>query len=140
MKFFKKKKQASFDIDALHAEIMFRIRALFLDSGMEDPWGMSVMAGTSFTSKEVADMEELESKLRVSKIIHLFPLLIAHATTLSKGTTELQRTKNIEMQMPEEFWDKLEEIHKEVAFSAICGSLAQLVDLQLISVGPRRPK
>lgn len=139
MRFFKKK-QTSFDIDALNAEIMFRIRALFLDSGMEDPWGMSVMAGTSFTSKEVADMEELESKLRVSKIIHLFPLLIAHATTLAKGTTELQRTKNIDMQMPEEFWEKLSEIHKEVAFSAICGSISQLVDLNLLSVGPRRPK
>ena len=44
------------------------------------------------------------------------------------------------MQMPEEFWAKLEEIHKEVAFAAICGSLSQLVDLNLLSVGPRRPK
>ncbi len=139
MKFFKKKKP-SFDIDALHAEIMFRIRALFLDSGMEDPWGMSVMAGTSFTSKEVADMEELESKLRVEKIMHLFPLLMAHAVTLSKGATELQKTKNMEMQMPEEFWDKFAEIHQEMAFSAICGSLSQLVDLKLLSIGPRRPK
>lgn len=139
MRFFKKKLPA-FDIDALHAEIMFRIRALFLDSGVEDPWGMSVMAGTSFTSTEIAQKEESESRRRVEEVIHLFPLFIAYATTLSKGITELQKTRNLDMQLPDEFWDKLGEVHKEIAFSAICGSVAQLVDLKLLSVGPRKPK
>lgn len=139
MRFFKKKHKG-FDVDALHAEIMFRIRALFLDSGVEDPWGMSVMAGTAFTSAEMAKKEEIESKLRVQKIIHLFPLFIAYSTSIAKGTTELQKTKNIQMGMPDEFWVKLEEIHKEVAFSAICGSVSQLVDLSLLQVGPRKPR
>jgi hypothetical protein len=141
MKWFKKKKY-KFDEDALVAEIMYRIRALFLDSQLKDAFALGVIAGTTYVSDEVAEMEQRASDERVEKIAHLFPLIFAQTYSIAKATTELQRTKmgDAAKELPDEFWDHFAATNQELTIAAVVGNLSQMVDLHLISVGPRRPK
>jgi hypothetical protein len=64
---------------------MFRIRALFLDSGMEDPFALSVLSGTSWLPvKKLRIWKSWKANFEYRTPIHLFPLLIAHALQLFK--------------------------------------------------------
>jgi hypothetical protein len=141
MSFFRKKKEP-FNMDALNAEINFRMRGLFLDSQLKDAFALSVIAGTSFVSDEVGEREQQESDKRVERIAHLAPLIFAHTYQLAKSSIELQRTKlgAAGDELPEEVWDNFQEATQHIAIASVVGSLSQMVDLKLLSVGPRRPR
>jgi hypothetical protein len=140
MSFFRKKKpKIEFDIDALTTEVMFRIRGLFLDSQLEDAFSLSVIAGTTMVSDEIAEKEQEESDKRVARIAHLYPMILAHAHSIAKATVVLYKTK-VDSDLPEEAWETMLEINQQIALAAVVGSISQIVDLQLLSIGPRRPK
>jgi hypothetical protein len=43
-------------------------------------------------------------------------------------------------EMPEEFWNHFAATNQELTIAAVVGNLSQMIDLNLLSVGPRRPK
>lgn len=141
MKFFRKRRE-SINMDALNAEVNFRMRGLFLDSQLKDAFALSVLAGTSFVSDEVGEREQQESDKRVERIAHLAPLIFAHTYQLAKSSIELQRTKlgSAGDDLPKEVWDNFQEATQHIAIASVVGSLSQMVDLNLLSVGPRRPR
>lgn len=139
--FFKKKRSKEIDLDALNAEVMFRLRGLFLDSQLEEAFALSVIAGTTMVSDEVAAHEQEQSDKRVARILHLLPLIHTHAYSIAKATVTLYRTKvDNGDELPEEVWEMMFQINEQIAIAAVMGSLSQIVDLDLLTVGPRRPR
>jgi hypothetical protein len=139
--FFRKKKK-ELDLDALTTEVMFRMRGLLLDAQLEEAFSLSVISGTSMVSDEVAQKEQEESDLRFSRIAHLQPLIFAHTYHIAKSMAELQRIrmgKGAEVIDPEE-WENVIAATQQIALASVVGSLSQMVDLNLLTVGPRIPR
>lgn len=141
MMFFRKRK-VELDLEALTTEVMFRMRGLLLDAQLDDAFSLSVIAGTTMVSDEVAQREQEESNKRYSKVAHLYPLVFAHTYQIAKSVAVLQRTKlgKIAEEMPEEVWEHIVKTTQQIAMASVLGSISQMVDLDLLTVGPRRPK
>ena len=140
--FFRKKKTPTLDLDALTTEVMFRMRGLLLDAQLEDAFSLSVLSGTSMVSDEVAEREQIESDIRYKKISHLYPLIFAHTYHIAKSISELQKVRlgSWAEEMDPEEWEHVVSTTQQIALASVVGSLSQLVDLKLISVGPRKPR
>lgn len=144
MSWFKKKekKNPELTLDALTTEVMARIRGLYLDAQFKEAFALSVLSGTSMVSDEVAEMEEAASDKRVKKVEHLTPLIIAQTFAIAKSHMELEKTNMTGdiSQVPEEVWSHMVTHNHQMMLGAVLGSISQMVDLQLLSVGPRRPR
>ena len=141
MMFFRKRK-VELDLEALTTEVMFRMRGLLLDSQLEDAFSLSVIAGTTMVSDEVAEMEEAASDRRLKRVEHLTPLIVAQTFAIAKSNMELQKTNmsGDVSQVPEEVWSQMVTHNHQMMLGAVLGSISQMVDLRLLSVGPRRPR
>ena len=137
-----RKRRYELDLDALNAEVMFRIRGLFLDSQLNDSFSLSVIAGTSLVSEEVAEREQEESQKRIARVAHLYPMIFAHTYQIAKATAELQKTKfgDAANELDDAVWESLFETTQQIAMASVVGSLSQMVDLNLLTVGPRKPR
>lgn len=133
----KKKQQETFTL----AEVSSRLRGFILDSQVQNAHELSVILGCSAISDEVAEREEEESDKRVEKILHLMPLLYAHAHSLADGTVEYQRMKSEGKlkDIPEELWHESRTMMTNLAVSVLVGSISQLNDMGFIEI-PRRKK
>lgn len=142
MSWFKKKKKFEFDSDRFAAEVMYRVRGLFLDSQLQDAFSLSVIAGTTAVSDEVADMEQQDSDKRVQKIEHLIPLILTQTYSISKAMAELEKTKAMgkDVDVPDEFWELYQSRNQDITIAAVVGCIAQMVDIGLLTVGPRKPR
>jgi hypothetical protein len=140
--FWRKKKKIEVDEDALMAEIMYRIRGMFLDSQLEDAQALSVLVGASYVSPEVAEKEQRDSDARVQRIAHLLPLIAAQTYQIAEATTELFKTRMGEEgeTAPEGYWEFYHDRSHAMTLAAVMGSIAQMVDLGLLSLGPVKPK
>lgn len=140
--FFRKKKPAELDSDMLMAEIMYRMRGMFLDSQLQDAFALSVIAGASYVSDEVAEKEQQDSDKRFSRIEYLMPLIVAQCYQVAKATTELHRTKMGEAsnEAPDEYWDYYFSRSHQIAIASVTGAICQLVDIGLLSLGPIIPR
>jgi hypothetical protein len=139
---FKKKKDYELTLDELTTEVMTRIRGLYLDAQFKDAFALSVLSGTSMVSDEVAEMEQAASDRRLRRVEHLTPLIVAQTFAIAKSNMELEKT-NISgdiNQVPDEVWTRMVTHNHQMMLGAVLGSISQMVDLQLLSVGPRRPK
>jgi len=139
---FFRKKRIELDLDALTTEVMFRMRGLLLDAQLEDAFSLSVISGTSMVSDEVAEKEQAESDRRYGRISHLYPLIFAHTYHIAKSISELQKVrlgKWAEEMDPEE-WEHVVSTTQQIAIASVVGSLSQMVDLNLLTVGPRKPR
>jgi hypothetical protein len=123
------------------AEVSSRLRGFILDSQVQNAHELSVILGCSAISDEVAEREEEESDKRVEKILHLMPLLYAHAHSLADGTVEYQRMKSEGKlkDIPEELWHESRTMMTNLAVSVLVGSISQLNDMGFIEI-PRRKK
>ena len=146
MSWFKKKKEIKenpeLTLDELTTEVMSRIRGLYLDAQFKEAFELSVLSGTTRVSDEVAEMEEAESDRRTKRIEHLTPLILAQTFAIAKSSMELQK-KNMSGdvdQVPEEVWLQMVTHNHQMMLGAVLGSISQMVDLRLLSVGPRRPR
>ncbi len=141
MRWFKKKK-ATFDPDMLNAEIMYRMRGMFLDSQLEDAFALSVIAGASYVSDEVAEKERQDSDKRVEKIAYLMPLIGAQTYQVAKAITELHKTKMgpEAKEAPDEYWEFYFARSHQIAIASVIGAISQLVDIGLVSLGPIIPR
>jgi hypothetical protein len=141
MSWFKRKKKFEFDADRFAAEVMYRVRGLFLDSQLQDAFSLSVIAGTTAVSDEVAEMEQQDSDKRVQKIEHLIPLILTQTYSISKAMAELEKAKAIgkDVEVPDEFWELYQSRNQDMTLAAVVGCIAQMVDIGLLTVGPRRP-
>jgi hypothetical protein len=140
---FKKKKQDhELTLDELTTEVMARIRGLYLDAQFKDAFALSVLSGTTMVSDEVAEMEEAASDRRLKRVEHLTPLIVAQTFAIAKSNMELQKTNmsGDVSQVPEEVWSQMVTHNHQMMLGAVLGSISQMVDLRLLSVGPRRPK
>lgn len=140
--FFRKKKPAELDSDMLMAEIMYRMRGMFLDSQLQDAFALSVIAGASYVSDEVAEREQQDSDKRFSRIEYLMPLIVAQCYQVAKATTELHRTKmgSESNEAPDEYWDYYFSRSHQIAIASVTGAICQLVDIGLLSLGPIVPR
>ena len=140
--FFRKKKPAELDSDMLMAEIMYRMRGMFLDSQLQDAFALSVIAGASYVSDEVAEKEQQDSDKRFSRIEYLMPLIVAQCYQVAKATTELHRTNMGEAssEAPDEYWDYYFSRSHQIAIASVTGAICQLVDIGLLSLGPIIPR
>ncbi len=140
--FFRKKKPAELDSDMLMAEIMYRMRGMFLDSQLQDAFALSVIAGASYVSDEVAEKEQQDSDKRFSRIEYLMPLIVAQCYQVAKATTELHRTKmgSESNEAPDEYWDYYFSRSHQIAIASVTGAICQLVDIGLLSLGPIIPR
>lgn len=138
MRFWKRRKPPEIDEDRLMAEIMYRIRGMFLDSQLDDAFALSVIAGASYVSEDIAEKEQEDSDARVAKIAYLLPLISAQTYQIAKATTELHKTRMGEegTQAPEGYWDFYFERSHAIAMASVIGSLSQMVDIGLVSLGP----
>lgn len=142
MSWFKKKKEYELPLDELTTEIMSRIRGLYLDAQFKDAFALSVLSGTTMVSDEVADMEQRESDKRLKNVEHLTPLIIAQTFAIAKSHMELEKTSiagDLD-KVPDEVWSRMVTHNHQMMLGAVLGSISQMVDLRLLSVGPRRPK
>ena len=135
---FRKKKKVNFDQDKLMAEVMYRVRGMFLDSQLEEAFALSVIAGASYVSEEIANKEQEDSDKRVERIAFLLPLIATHAFQLSKATTELFKTKmqSEGEEAPEGYWEFYQDRSQAMMMACAIGSVAQMVDLGLLDLGP----
>lgn len=140
--FFKKKKPPELDADMLMAEIMYRMRGMFLDSQLEDAFALSVIAGASYVSDEVAERERQDSDKRFKKVEYLMPLIVAQTYQIAKATTELRKTQlgPEAREAPDEYWEYYFSRSHQIAISSVIGAICQLVDIGLISLGPIIPR
>lgn len=141
MKWFRKKPQ-QIDAEALMGEIMYRVRGMFLDAQLEEAFALSVLAGASYVSDEIAEREQQDSDKRVERIAHLIPLIHVQTYQISKATTELFKTKLGEEanEAPEGYWDMYFDRSQQITLACVIGSVAQMVDVGLLSLGPVKPK
>jgi len=142
VKWFKKKKPLELDEDRLMAEIMYRIRSMFLDSQLDDAFALSVIAGASYVSDEIAEKEQQDSDARVAKIAYLMPLIVAQTYQIAKATTELHKTKmgSEANDAPEEYWEFYFARTHQLTMAAVTGAISQMVDIGLLSLGPIKPR
>lgn len=140
--FRKKKTKFEFDSDELLSEVMYRVRGMFLDAQLEEAFALSVISGASYVSDEVAEKEQQDSDKRVARIAHLIPLIHAQTYQISKATTELFKTKLGEEanEAPEGYWDMYFDRSQSITLACVIGSVAQMVDVGLLSLGPVKPK
>lgn len=141
MGFFKKAK-AKPDIDVYSlSEISARLRGFVLDSQVQHAHELSVILGCSVISDEVAEREEEESDKRVARIVHLMPMLYAHAHSMAEGTVEYQRMQTVGKlkDIPEDLWHESRTMMTNLAVSVLVGSISQLVDMGFIEL-PRKSK
>jgi hypothetical protein len=132
----KKKKKPKLEMQSL-AEISARLRGFILDSQVQNAHELSVILGCSAISDDVAEREEEESDKRVERVLHLMPLLYAHAHSLADGTVEYQRMKASEIinkELPEELWHESRTMMTNLAVSVLVGSLSQLVDMGFVTI------
>lgn len=137
MKLFKSKKNKVNNYDPLTlSEVTTRLRGFILDSQVQNAHELSVILGCSAISDEVAEREEVESDKRVAKILHLMPLLYAHAHSLAEGTVEYQRmkTEGKLKDIPEDLWHESRTMMTNLAVSVLVGSIAQLHDMGFIEI------
>jgi hypothetical protein len=140
--FKKKKKDHELTLDELTTEVMARIRGLYLDAQFKDAFALSVLSGTTMVSDEVAKMEQAASDRRLRRVEHLTPLIVAQTFAIAKSNIELEKT-NISgdlSQVPEEVWTRMVTHNHQMMLGAVLGSISQMVDLNLLTVGPRRPR
>lgn len=133
----KKKKQSPDSI----AEISRRMRGFLLDSQVNHAHEVAVLLGCSVMSDEVAIKEEEESDKRVDQISHLIPLVFAFAHIMAEGATEYQRTTITSEEaksIPSEVWVESRKVMENSSFSAILGSLSQLLDMGLITIPKKK--
>ena len=142
MRFFKKRQPPEIDQDRLMAEIMYRMRGMFLDSQLQDAFALSVIAGASYVSDEVAEREQQDSDKRFSKIEYLMPLIVAQCYQVAKATTELHRTKmcSESNEAPDEYLEYYFSRSHQIAIASVTGAICQLVDIGLLSLGPIVPR
>jgi hypothetical protein len=144
MSWFKKKEKQDpeLTLDELTTEVMSRIRGLYLDAQFKEAFALSVLSGTSMVSDEVAAMEQSASDRRIKKVEHLTPLIIAQTFAIAKSSMELEKTNMSGdiSQVPEEVWSHMVTHNHQMMLGAVLGSISQMVDLQLLSIGPRRPR
>jgi hypothetical protein len=135
---FKKKKKIQ-DTFTL-ADVSSRLRGFILDSQVQNAHELSVILGCSAISDEVAEREEEESDKRVEQILHLMPLLYAHAHSLADGTVEYQRMKSEGKikDIPEELWHESRTMMTNLAVSVLVGSISQLYDMGFIEIPGRK--
>jgi hypothetical protein len=122
-------------------EISNRLRGFILDSQIQHAHELSVILGCSPLSDELQEKEEEESDNRVERIGSLIPLLYAHAHVLAEGAVEFQRsniTSEVLKNMPDEMWWESRKMMEQMAMSALLGSVAQLVDMGLITIPKKR--
>jgi hypothetical protein len=139
MRFFKKKKPVyQIDLDELRVEMMAKVRGLILDSQLKEGFELSVLAGTTPLSDEVAKMEQEKSDQRVEKIKHLMPLLHMFAITICGSAVNLQKQhiENAE-EVPSEMWQVMMENVIQISLAVSIASLSQLVDIGVLEI-PRR--
>lgn len=141
MRWFKKK-PPEIDEDQLMAEIMYRIRGMFLDSQMENAFALSVIAGASYVSDDIAQKEQEDSDRRVERIAYLLPLITAQTYQIAKATTELFKTKLGQEgeTAPDGYWEFYFERAHQLTLASVIGAIAQMVDIGLLSLGPVKPK
>jgi len=132
----RKKNKEPFDRDRLMAEIMYRVRGMFLDSQLEEAFALSVIAGASYVSDDIAEKEREDSDKRVERISFLLPMITTHAFQLSKATTELLKTKMKDEEVPEDYFKFYQERSQSLMMSCAIGSIAQMVDIGLLELGP----
>jgi hypothetical protein len=141
---FRKKKEEAHELtlDELTTEVMSRIRGLYLDAQFKEAFALSVLSGTTMVSDEVAEMEQAASDRRLKRIEHLTPLVLAQTFAIAKSSMELQKTNMSGdlSQVPEEVWSQMVTHNHQMMLGAVLGSISQMVDLRLLSVGPRRPR
>ena len=121
------------------SEINLRLRGFLLDSQINNAHDISIILGCGYISEEVAEKEEEESEKRVDKISHLTPLIHAHATALSTGAVEYQRSQVSEdtANFPDEMWWESKKLLEQVSVASLLGSISQLVDMGLLEI-PKR--
>jgi hypothetical protein len=123
-------------------DIAARLREFILDSQIQNGHELSVILGCPKISDEIAEREEEESEIRVSKISHLIPLLYAQAHALAEGAIEFQRSNvSDELKgMPDEIWWESRKMMEQISLSVLVGSVSQLVDLGLVELPKKRKK
>ena len=132
------KKKPDLDIYSV-AEVTARVRGFILDSQVQNAHELSTILGCSTISDEVAEREEEESDKRVQRVLHLMPLLYAHASVMARGTVEFQRMKSNDKikELPEDVWHESTTMLTNMAVSVLVGSISQLTDMGFIEV-PRK--
>jgi hypothetical protein len=67
---------------------------------------------------------------------------VAQTFAIAKSNMELQKTNmsGDVSQVPEEVWSQMVTHNHQMMLGAVLGSISQMVDLRLLSVGPRRPR
>lgn len=130
MRLFKKKK-----LNLSMLDVASRLRGFILDTQIQKPHEMAELLGLSPISDEVADREEEESDIRVERIAHLIPLVYTYAHSLAEGSIEVQKNSADNLDgLPEEIWMVSRRMMEQVAMSAMLGSIAQLVDMNLLEI------
>jgi hypothetical protein len=130
VRLFKKKK-----LNLSMLDVASRLRGFILDTQIQKPHEMAELLGLSPISDEVADREEEESDIRVERIAHLIPLVYTYAHSLAEGSIEVQKNSADNLDgLPEEIWMVSRRMMEQVAMSAMLGSIAQLVDMNLLEI------
>jgi hypothetical protein len=54
---------------------------------------------------------------------------------------ELEKAKAMrtEVEVPDDFWELYQSRNQDMTLAAVVGCIAQMVDIGLLTVGPRRP-
>lgn len=108
-----------------------RVRGFLLDSQIQHPHDLALIAGCSPISDEVAEREEEESDIRLARVSYLIPILFAYAHTMAEVSTEFQKQYS-EIKAPDDVWKYSRAMTEQISMAALLGAVAQLVDMGLL--------
>ena len=122
-------------------DIPSRIKGFILDSQINDADHISLLLGCSPASEDVAERELEESDTRVARVDHLIPVMYAYCHAMAEGLVEHQQAHASEeelAQTPQAAWGASRKIFSQIALNAMLGAVAQMVDLGLLTVHPKK--
>jgi hypothetical protein len=125
-----------------HGNIEIPLTALarwyFYDAGLEEPNVLSHSAGMVPVSDEGQALEEEASDIRLSRVIPLMPFLETITDINARSIADLQfkhyvETNQIDEGTLSEERDHIEDMYRQVGYSALLSAFASALELGIIS-------
>ena len=136
-KFWKRKK---YRIETVITEVPMSTLArwYFYDAGLEDPNKMASLVGMIPVSSDGNEKEEEASDLRITRIIPLLPFLETISDINARSMATLQfdhyvKEHSISAEQLSEEKEQIEEMYRQVSYSALLSAFASGLELGIIS-------
>ena len=113
-------------------------RWYFYDAGLDDPNKMASLVGMMPDSSEGSQMEEEASDQRIERVLPLIPYLETISEINARSIANLQfdhytESHQLEADQFSEEKDHVEDLYRQVSYSALLAAFASALELGIIS-------